>query len=162
MRLAFTLIELLVVIAIMAILAVIAIPQYEKYRVNAAYSKLQSQLYLAKAWAESVVADHDEFPNGTCDASSYSGSGSIKCGYNAASDNISVNASGSLSVDIPFKVTFTSNGTCGEIKVECPKDRCSGLKSSNGGNAVICLDTCGAVVKQSEDTNIHGKIGSCP
>ena len=163
----FTLIELLVVIAIMAILAVIAVPQYNKYRANAAYTKLQSQLYSARTWAESVVADCDKFPSGTCDASSYSGSGSVKYEYNATSDSISVSQNGGLSVDIPLKVTFTRNATdetCGEVEVECPKDRCSGLRNhDNTGDAKICLNTCGAVVKLSEDTNLHGVInGGCP
>ena len=152
---------------IIAILAVVATIQYNKYIANAAYTKIQSQLYSARTWAESVVADCDKFPSGTCDASSYSGSGSVKYEYNATSDNMTVSASGGLSVDIPLTVKFTRDATdetCGEIEVECPKDRCSGLKNhDNTGNAAICLNTCGAVVKQSEDTNIHGVInGGCP
>ena len=167
MKFGFTLIELLVVIAIMAILAIIAIPQYSKYRANAAYSKLTTNLETAKTFAESVVADEDKFPNGTCDTSVYSGSGSAKCDYDSTNDNMSVSANGGLSIDIPLTVTFTrdaTNATCGIVEVKCPKDRCSGLRNhDNSGDAVICQSTCGSVTTIKEDTNLHGVInGGCP
>jgi type IV pilus assembly protein PilA len=167
MKLGFSLIELLVVIAIMAILAVIAIPQYSKYQVNAAYTKLSSSLQTAKTFAESVVADEDKFPNGTCDASGYSGSGSVKCDYDSTNDNMSISANGGLSVDIPLTVTFTrdaTDATCGTVKVQCPKNRCSGLRNhDDSGDAIICQNTCGSVTTIKEDTNIHGVInGGCP
>jgi prepilin-type N-terminal cleavage/methylation domain-containing protein len=163
----FSLVELLTVMAIIAVLAVIATVQYNKFITNAAYTKLSSNLQTAKTFAESVVADEEKFPDGTCDASAYSGSGSVKYDYDSTNDNMSVSASGGLSVDIPLKITFTRNATdatCGEIKIECPKNKCSGLKNhDNSGGAVICQSTCGAVTKIKEDTNIHGVInGGCP
>ncbi|WP_084675110.1 prepilin-type N-terminal cleavage/methylation domain-containing protein [Hippea jasoniae] len=159
-----TLIELLVVIAIMAILAIIAIPQYNKYRANAAYTKIQTNLNTAKTWAENIVADEEKFPNGVCDATGYSGTGSIKCSYSPDNDTISIDANGDLKVDIPLKITFErDNGTCGKIIVFCPKNRCSGLMNHNNSNgATICTNTCDNPEVIKEDTNIHGVInGGC-
>jgi len=164
---AFTLIELLVVMAIMAILAVVAIPTYNKYRVNAGYSVLESNLKEAETWAESIVADNDRFPNGVCDSSSYSGTGSVKCSYSYDNDSISVDAGGDLKVDIPLKITFTRDATkqvCGKIVVTCPKEGCYGLRNhDDSGDASICIDTCQSVSYIKEDTNLHGVVhGGCP
>ncbi len=167
MRRAFTLIELLVVIAIIAILAVIASVEYNKYRSNAMYSVLESNLKAGIAWAESIVADYEKFPNGICDASSLSGSGSIKCEYSVDNDTITQSANGGISVDIPLKITWRrdkNDPTCGIVKVECPKERCSGLANSSGnGNAVICENTCLNPEKISADVNLYGIVnGGCP
>ena len=162
----FSLIELLVVMAIMAILAVIAIPTYNKYRVNAGYGVVQTNLKSSETWAETVVADYDRFPNGVCDGSSYFGSGKLKCLYDDGSDSIIVSSAGDLVVDIPLKVAFTRNSTtntCGKIIVSCPKDRCYGLKNhDDSGDAKLCINTCDNPSFLKEDTNLHGIVnGGC-
>ena len=162
----YSLIELLVTMAIMAILAVIVIPTYNKYRVNAGYGVLQTNLKLCETWAENIVADYDKFPNGVCDASSYFGRGKLKCLYDKATDTISVFSSGDLVIDIPLKVSFTRNSTtnaCGKIIVTCPKERCFGLKNhDDSGNATLCINTCDNPSYLKEDTNLHGIIqGGC-
>lgn len=166
-RRSFTLTELLVVIAIIAILAVIAVPQYNKYRANSMYSVLEKNLKASVLWAENVVADSSKFPNGICDASNIASSGTFKCAYDATNDNITSSSTGDLTIEIPLKVTFTRNNTnqnCGVVKVECPINRCAGLKNSQkNGNALICQDTCANPSLIKTDNNIHGVVnGGCP
>lgn len=160
---AFSLIELLVVMAIIAILAVVASYSYNKYRVNAMFSKLQTQLGTARTWADMVVSDYDQFPSGTCDASDLSSDGLKKCYYDGKEVK---EGSGDLMVQAPLKVTFipdSSDKTCGFIVVTCPADRCGGLKSSSGGNAKICVNTCDVSEVIRSDTNLFGvQNGGCP
>ena len=161
----FSLIELLVVVAIIAILAVIAIPQYNKYRANAIYSSMETQLKKAKAWAEMKVEEVGRFPEGTCDAST--ADGTVKCQYNASGDNIEISPNGDLHIDSPFKVSFyrcskhtdlpnctisgVDNNLCGWILVE------GGLKDhTNSGVGKICTNTCEATEKIYGDTNLYG------
>ncbi len=167
MNKAFSLIELLVVMAIIAILSIIAIPQYNKYKVNSAYSILESALKRGELWAEAIVADEEKFPNGVCDASVYNGKGSIRCSYNSTSDTITVDSNGDLTLEIPLKLTFQRNATtstCGIIIVSCPSNNCFGLKNhDNTGDAKICINTCDNPAYEREDTNLHGLIkGGCP
>lgn len=131
------------------------------------YNVLETNLKESITWAESIVADYGKFPNGTCDASSLSGSGVLKCDYSSDNDSIIQSASGEVSVDIPLKISWIrdkNNMTCGIVKVECPKDRCSGLTNSRGdGNAVICENTCSNPQKISADINLYGIVnGGCP
>ncbi len=164
MRSAFSLVELLVVIAIIAILAVIAVPQYNKYKVNSMYSKMEAQLHRAKSWAQSTVYIVGKFPNGSCDASNVN-AGSIKCLYNASSDTIEVSPKGDLIIDSPFKAIFQRNSTdptCGWVIITCPADNCGGLKApNNSGNAKICVNTCGAEEQIIAQTNLYN-TGTCP
>jgi len=152
MRKAFSLIELLIVIAIIAILAAIAMHQYNKYRANAIYSSMETQLRKARAWAEIKVEEVGKFPRGTCDASS--AQGTVKCQYDPDSDSISVSSTGDLHIDPPFKVSFFRNTTaevCGWILVE------GGLKNhDNSGPAKICINTCESEEKIYGDTNLYG------
>ena len=141
---AFSLIELLVVMVIIAILAVIAIPQYNKYKANAFYSKMETNLKNARVWAEQIKADYDKYPQGTCDTSSYTGSGAIKCSYDSNNDTIIIDQNGDLKIDIPLKAIFERQTSCNGIKItiECPAGRCLGLEPSPGTNASIWINTC--------------------
>lgn len=141
---AFSLIELLVVMAIIAILAAIAIPQYNKYRANAFYAKMETNLKNSRLWAEQIYSDYGKYPQGICDASTETGSGSIKCSYDETNDIIKKDSNGDLKIDIPLKVTFERQTSCNGIKVtiECPAGNCSGLEPSAGTNAKLWIDSC--------------------
>jgi len=161
---AFSLIELLIVIAILAILSSIAFIQYNKYRVNAIYSKMEEQLHLARTWAESETINFGKFPNGVCDASTHGGT--IKCLYDADSDSITIDPSGDLRVSPPFKVGFIRNSTssnCGWVVVTCPAGGCAGLKGpGNSGDAKICINTCSEEEKIIANTNLFTSSETCP
>ena len=167
----FSLIELLVVMVIISILAAIGITQYNKYRANAMYNLLETNLKTAVSWAEGVSVEFGVFPSGTCDASSLSGSGVYHCTYQSVNSTINVVTAPAgvkdLAVNIPLIVSFTPSSTgsnCGVVKVECPIDRCAGLTNNAGtGKAVVCMDTCANPMSTRADTNLHGVVGGgCP
>ncbi len=139
---AFSLIELLVVMAIIAILAVIAIPQYNKFRANAFWGKMETNLKNAKAWAQQIKADYDKYPSGTCDASSVSGT--LKCDITSATNlTITTKNDGTLKVDSPLSVCFKPQSSCDGILivVKCPNGKCSGLEKGSNG-AALWINTC--------------------
>jgi len=161
----FTLVELLVSVAIIAILAALALIQYNKYKVNAVYSKMEAQLHRSKAWAYEQVYLYERFPNGVCDASTVEGS--VKCSYDPETDEITKDPKGTLIIDSPFVAKFQRNSTdpsCGWVLITCPADGCGGLKNSDGsGPAKVCVNTCGAEEVIRADTNLHGVVnGGCP
>ena len=155
---AFSLIELLVVMAIIAILAAIAIPQYNKYRANAFYAKMETNLKNSRLWAEQIYSDYGKYPQGICNASIIAGSGSIKCAYNPQrtgqddeicdpGDADCQNVNWDLIIDTPLMATFNpkicDNGSEGvEITIECPVGRCSGLEPNTGTNAKVWINSC--------------------
>jgi len=153
----FSLIELLVVMAIVAILAAVAVVQYNKYKANAFFGKMEKNLNISKLWAENVKADYGQYPQGTCDASTKSGSGTLKCSYDSTNDTIVEDANGDLKVDIPLKVTFERQTSCDGVKitVECPAGRCLGLEPSPGSNAKVWVNTCENPVVLHTETSLY-------
>ena len=157
---------------IIAILAAIAVNQYNKYRSNAMYSLLETNLKTAVSWAEGISVEFGVFPSGTCDAGSLTGSGVYHCTYqsvNATTVNVIAAPAGvkDLAVNIPLRVSFTpssAGSNCGIVKVDCPTDRCAGLTDSAGtGRAEVCMDTCANPMRTRSDTNLHGVVeGGCP
>jgi len=145
---------LMVVVAVIAILAGIAVPNYLKYLKRGHYTRMKSVLEEMKVMAEEYYADHDAYPNGTCN---FLGSGAEENACDL----------GGLRVAVPgrFCVKFVPIDCSGERGYELVISSSILKDSARRGPGLLAYRHCvaggGTAALVCSDTEVYGLTGNC-